>query len=338
LRRVLDTGEAYIAPESSYSIRRTSDGPLEKAWFDWSVRRVRLPGHSEWALLNTSWETTKLNRLQEELRDSEEQFRMLANSVPQLCWIAHGNGNIFWYNDRWYEYTGASPEQMIGWGWQSVHDPAVLPQVLQQWHASIKTRTPFEMIFPLRRHDGVFRSFLTRIVPIMDASGNVARWFGTNTDIDELRKTQEALAESEANLRLQQERLRLTRTAAKVAPWEYDPESEEFDWSDEVYAMLDVESLGKSRDQLLSLMGYAADRENATRALDNAAARKKECEFEFRIVRSDSSIRVIAGRGTPFYNQGQEVVLGMFIDVTPPINSPRLPPTRSARKKSGKRK
>jgi len=77
---------------------------------------------------------------------------------------------------------------MEGWGWQSVHDPAELPTVMEKWTASIKTGQPFEMIFPLRGADGVFQPFLTRITPLFDENGKLYRWLGTNTNIDEERQ------------------------------------------------------------------------------------------------------------------------------------------------------
>jgi PAS domain S-box-containing protein len=136
-------------------------------------------------------------RAQEALRDSEAQFRTLANAIPQLCWMANADGWIFWYNERWYEYTGATPQQMEGWGWQSVHNPETLPAVLERWKVSIAGGQPFDMVFPLRGADGVFRPFLTRIVPVKNTDGEVVRWFGTNTDVTELRNAQEALRASE---------------------------------------------------------------------------------------------------------------------------------------------
>ncbi|HWU38963.1 MAG TPA: GAF domain-containing protein, partial [Candidatus Acidoferrum sp.] len=118
-----------------------------------------------------------LKQSEESLRESEERFRTMANAIPQLAWIAKSDGFIFWYNDRWYDYTGTTPEQMEGWGWQSVHDPEVLPQVLEQWKAALATGEPFDMVFPLRGADGQFRPFLTRVMPLKDESGKVIRWF-----------------------------------------------------------------------------------------------------------------------------------------------------------------
>jgi PAS domain S-box-containing protein len=130
-------------------------------------------------------------RTDEELQKSEEQFRTLADSIPNLAWWANGDGYITWYNRRWYEYTGTTPEQMEGWGWQSVHYPEVLPKVLERWKASIDTGEPFDMEFPLLGADGVFRPFLTRVMPVKDSAGVVVRWFGTSTDVSALKQAEE---------------------------------------------------------------------------------------------------------------------------------------------------
>ena len=145
----------------------------------------------------TCVDVTDQKKAEEALRVSEEQFRTLANAIPQLCWMANPDGWIFWYNDRWYDYTGTTPEQMQGWGWQAVHDPQRLPSVLERWKASIATGEPFDMVFPLRGADGILRPFLTRAMPVRDLDGKVSRWFGANTDISEQHKAQEALAASE---------------------------------------------------------------------------------------------------------------------------------------------
>ena len=125
----------------------------------------------------------------------------MANAIPQLAWIARADGYIYWYNERWYAYTGTTPEQMEGWGWQSVHDPALLPKVLEQWKASIASGQEFDMEFPLRGADGLYRQFLTRGFPLKDASGNILQWFGTNTDVTERKKSEEALRRSEVKYR-----------------------------------------------------------------------------------------------------------------------------------------
>ncbi len=129
-------------------------------------------------------------------------FRRLAENIPALCWIADASGYIRWYNPLWYRYTGTTPEQMQGWGWQSVHDPKTLAGVLERWSEAIATAQPFEMVFPIRGADGLYRPFLTRINPAFDREGRVMHWFGVNTDISPQVRAEDAAEKSEARFRL----------------------------------------------------------------------------------------------------------------------------------------
>ena len=135
------------------------------------------------------------------LRQSEEVLRALANSIPQLAWMAQADGTIVWYNERWHEYTGTTAEQMSGWGWQATH-PEVLPAVLQHWNDSVRTGAPFDMEFPIRGADGQYRWFLTRVNAVRDRLGHVVRWFGTNTDVDQVKRVQQALRDESNVLEL----------------------------------------------------------------------------------------------------------------------------------------
>jgi PAS domain S-box-containing protein len=140
---------------------------------------------------------TDRKRTEEALRETEDQFHLLADSIPQLAWIAQPDGHIIWYNKRWYEYTGTTFEEMAGWGWQAVHDPAELPRVLASWKASLAKGEPWDETFPLRRHDGAMRWHLSRAMPLRDHRNRVVRWFGTNTDITDRREMEEALKDAD---------------------------------------------------------------------------------------------------------------------------------------------
>jgi PAS domain S-box-containing protein len=176
-----------------------ADGSVQ--WLRWEVRPWYDATGAVAGIVVFSEDITTRKQAEDALRESEEQFRTLADSIPNLAWWANADGYITWYNRRWYEYTGTRPEQMEGWGWQSVHDPKVLPKVLEQWQTSIATGQPFDMEFPLLGADGVFRSFLTRVLPLKDTAGLVLRWFGTNTDISALKRAEEALRENETKYR-----------------------------------------------------------------------------------------------------------------------------------------
>ena len=158
-------------------------------------------------LVGTSQDITERRQVEAALRESEERLLAMANGIPQLAWIAGVDGSIYWYNQRWYEFTGKTLEQMQGWGWQSVHHPDFLPEVLARWTSAIAEGKPLEMEFPLRGADGLFRAFLTRVMPLKDAEGRVVRWFGTNTDISRLKQTEERLAMQAEELRHSQQAL-----------------------------------------------------------------------------------------------------------------------------------
>jgi PAS domain S-box-containing protein len=187
-RLVVESGETHSFEEhfttlaGDHRIYATTKSPL------------RDPDGGIIGLAGVSHDVTELRRAEAALVESEARFRTLADNIPVLCWMADPDGHIFWYNSRWYAYTGTGLVEMEGWGWQAVHDPAVLPEVMRRWQASLADGTPFEMVFPLRGADGAFRNFLTKVAPIVDGAGRVVRWFGTNTDVTEV----EALRRTEA--------------------------------------------------------------------------------------------------------------------------------------------
>jgi PAS domain S-box-containing protein len=121
-------------------------------------------------------------------KQAEERFHTLADNISQFAWMADETGWIFWYNQRWYDYTGSTFEQMQGWGWQSVHHPDHVQRVVEKISHCFQTGEEWEDTFPLRGKDGEYRWFLSRAVPIRDEQGKVRRWFGTNTDITEQRQ------------------------------------------------------------------------------------------------------------------------------------------------------
>ena len=143
---------------------------------------------------------TDRKRAEEALRRREEEFRSLADAMPQLVWMADPDGYVLWFNQRWYDYTGTTPEQNCGWGWQCVHDPQHLDKVLTLWRASLGSGEPFEMVYPLRDKSGQYRPFLTRAVPVRDSAGMITRWFGTSTDISNEFGVRRELEQSQARL------------------------------------------------------------------------------------------------------------------------------------------
>ncbi|HRX87796.1 MAG TPA: PAS domain-containing protein, partial [Phycisphaerae bacterium] len=138
-------------------------------------------------------DVTAQKQFEAALAESEQRFRTLADNMSQFAWMADEKGWIFWYNRRWYDYTGTTLEQMQGWGWKKVHHPDHVDRVVKRIQHSWDTGEPWEDVFPLRSQDGDYRWFLSRALPIRDADGKVVRWFGTNTDVTEQREHENKL-------------------------------------------------------------------------------------------------------------------------------------------------
>ncbi|HEX5263736.1 MAG TPA: PAS domain-containing protein, partial [Phenylobacterium sp.] len=139
---------------------------------------------------------------------AELPFRQVAEDLPTPCWISDAEGHITWVNKAWLAYTGKDPAALSREGLAGLHDPTVYSEVQRRWAAAKSAGRPDEMQFPLRGRDGVLRPFLTRVVPLRDASGRVTRWFGTNTDISSLAEAQKRAERSETERRAYEARLR----------------------------------------------------------------------------------------------------------------------------------
>jgi PAS domain S-box-containing protein len=118
-----------------------------RTWWDVLITPIMDRGAKPERLLATSRDITERREAEELARRNEEQLVQMADSIPQLAWMAEPDGHIYWYNKRWYEYTGTNLEQMRGWGWEAVHHPEVLPTVMDGWKESLRTGTPFSMVF-----------------------------------------------------------------------------------------------------------------------------------------------------------------------------------------------
>lgn len=130
---------------------------------------------------------------QRALRESEMRFRMLADNITQLAWVADQTGSIGWYNKRWYDYTGLAVGETDGWGWDKVHHPDHIDRVLAHFKASMAAGMEWEDTFPLRSGEGEYRWFLSRALPIRDAAGAILYWFGTNTDVTDMLEKEEQI-------------------------------------------------------------------------------------------------------------------------------------------------
>jgi PAS domain S-box-containing protein len=151
----------------------------------------------------------------EQLRQSEEQFRTLANSIPQLAWMADAQGSIFWYNQRWYDYIGEGTDGSERWGWTSVQHPDHVGRTMERLQQAWSAGEFWEDTFPLQGKDGKYKWFIARAVPLRDSQGSVVRWFGTCTDISDQIAAEEKIRHLNSQL---QQRLAELEAIMQVLP------------------------------------------------------------------------------------------------------------------------
>lgn len=275
-------------------IRRMSYSSLQ--------RRVDV-GHTYWRTPTVAPEIVNWHAL-----DSVggADFQVLADSLPALCWMARADGFIYWYNRRWHDYCGTTPQEMAGWGWQSVHDPLELPKVLERWNACIATAEAFEMVFPLRGADGEFRQFLTRISPVLDADGTVARWIGLNTELD---SSTDALAVSEAKFRA------MTDTLPQMI-WSTRPDGFHDYYNARWYEFTGM-PYGTTDGEGWNDMFHAEDREAAFAQWRHCIATGEDYEVEYRLRHHSGEYRWTLGRALPIRDDKGRIIrwIGTCTDI-----------------------
>jgi PAS domain S-box-containing protein len=182
---------------------------------------------------------------EEALRQSEERLGTLANAIPQVVWTNRSDGQANYFNLRWYEYTGLTYEQSVGPGWQNVVHPDDAPASAEKWNRALAAGEIFDTEYRLRRHDGCYSWFIGRNVPLKDAAGKITAWFGSATNIEDLKKTEEALSQSEAKLRITME------SATDYGIITMDTERRVERWSkgaEEIFGYTDADMIGQSAD------------------------------------------------------------------------------------------
>jgi PAS domain S-box-containing protein len=309
-RQTLATGEPYSVRRS---IEQRHDTPEVEA-YDWRIERHMLPD-GRFGVVCHFYDLTERERILRELRESEEQFRHLADAMPQLVWTADALGMPDYYNARAANYSGIVRRDDGGWDWQPVVHADDMGLTMANWRSAVASKTTYQCEHRVRMADGSFRWHLSRAVP---TTVEGTRWFGTATDIHDLRTAQVAQADSE-------ERLRLAAATAKFGVHDYDPTNGHSVWSDELYDIIGIKRGTPVGMELAMRVVHDDDRLRVERAMIAALDPAGTGEFaeEFRIVRqNDGQIRWVLNRCQTFFavdERGRRSAVrttGVVIDVT----------------------
>jgi PAS domain S-box-containing protein len=179
----------------------TYDIEYRTVWSDGSIHWIAAKGRAFYdnmgqavRMMGTTQDISLRKFAEEALQQSELNFRTLADTMPQIIWTAQPDGYIDYYNQRWYDYTGMNFEQTQGWGWKPVLHPDDLQMCLDTWHESVRTGKPYQIEYRFRRaNDGQYRWHLGRAFPLRNENGQIVKWFGSNTDIDDNKRTEVTL-------------------------------------------------------------------------------------------------------------------------------------------------
>jgi PAS domain S-box-containing protein len=241
-----------------------------------------------------------------------QDIRLVVDTIPTLAWSAGPDGSEEFHSQRWLDYTGISAKQALGSGWQVAIHPDDLSRILGTFREALKSAKPYEIEGRFCRFDGEFRWFLFRGSPLCDRSGKVLKWYGTNTDLEERKRAEDALRASEASLLDAQ---RLTRTCS----WRHEALSGKVTVSVEGLAMYGIEPEDDASSvDFYFKRAHPEDRPEVEQAYAAALLRKTDFEADFRIVLPDGTIKNTRSIGHPILDERGDVVefVGASIDVT----------------------
>jgi PAS domain S-box-containing protein len=255
----------------------------------------------------------EIKQRNEALRAREQNLDLIINTIPALVWSSRPDGTAEFFNQHYLDYVGLSAEEVKDWGWTAAVHPDDLNGLAGAWQSIMATGKHGEAEARLRRFDGEYRWFLFRANPLRDDSGNIVKWFGINTDIEDRKRVEEKLRRSEAYLA---EAQKITHTGS----WAWNVRTDALFWSQEIFRIYGYgPEMTPTWDVLLKKV-HPGDRLEVERRREMEATQKEwvDSEIEFRIVLPDGTIKHLHSIAHPVKDESEEIieVVGTVRDVT----------------------
>jgi PAS domain S-box-containing protein len=251
-------------------------------------------------------------------RESDSlDVQVLVDSIPALIHTARPDGYLDYFNKPWLEYLGVTLDKVAGWNWTAFIHPEDVDGIVTRWRACLATGEIFEYETRVRRANGEYRWMFHRKVPLRDANGNIAKWYGSSLDFDERKTAEEQLRRSAEELQRSEFYLGEGQRLAHMGSWAFDPDGFYY-WSPELFRMHGLDPAGKppGLQEYLDRV-HPHDREFMADLIEEISARASIFDATKRIVRPDGEVRYIRCVGAPVLeNQSQKKYVGSAIDVT----------------------
>jgi PAS domain S-box-containing protein len=245
-------------------------------------------------MFGTVQDITDSKRAEDALRKSEKELRDLIDTIPALVWSALPDGSNSYANKRFVEYLGLSAEHTAGSRWHALIHPDDLERHANKWMEAVASGKPHENESRYRRSDGEYRWHLDRGMPLRDEDGNILKWYGVVTDIEDLKRAQEALGALSRDLQESKAKLEEAQRISHVGYWEWDPLTDRVNWSDETYRIYGMQP--QERAMYLATVAEKIHPEDWKRATE-AAATGVPFNVECRLFRPTGEMRIADFQG-----------------------------------------
>ena len=279
-QKVIDAMGAALDPEkrADFNIIHSINNPItkEKRIIQAKGRVLFDENNVAVSFTGTGQDITNDFVASKKLKESEEQFHTLADNILLFAWMADAEGNRYWFNQRWYNYTGTTEHDMKTLGWQIVHHPDHIERVKEKFQHSLHTGEIWEDTFPLKDKEGNYKWFLSRAVPIKNKEGKIERWLGSNTDITELKISEDKIVESE-------KRFRMLADDAPMWVWLTDKDVNVLYANKEVLKFVGIDHFSNFTGKVWENIVHPDDLELVYKQYGEAALKQQSFNFECRV-------------------------------------------------------